>query len=92
MAKIRAISTTSAYNGVLISSPDAADVAPSISGSGGYNGTAPGFDFASTSVAVGVMNLTKEVLTNTSAQVRLRSTALITAVQMVASEFTDFRR
>lgn len=90
-AKIRAIATTNAYNGILISSPDAQDVAPTISGSGGYNGTAPGFDLASTSVASGIMNLTKFIITNTSGQVRLRSTAS-TAMQMVTSEFIDFRR
>lgn len=91
LAKIRAIATTAAYNGILISSPDATDVAPSISGSGGYNGTAPGFDLASTSVASGIMNLTKEIVTDTSAQVRHRATAT-TALQVVTSEFTDFRR
>jgi len=90
MAKIRAIATTAAYNGVLISSPEATDVAPSISGSGGYNAVAPGFDLASTSVASGIMNLTKELVTDTSAQVRLRATAT-TALQLVTSEFTDFR-
>lgn len=91
LARLRAISNTNSYNGCLVTSPDETDVAPTVSGSGGYNGTAPGFDFASTSVAQGVMNMIKDVLTDTSARVRIRATGTIN-VQMVTSAFEDYRR
>ncbi len=90
-ARLRAISATNSYQGVLITSPDETDVAPSISASGGYNSTAPGFDLASTSFAQGIINAIKDVLTDTSARVRVRSSAAVT-VQMVTSAFEDFRR
>ncbi len=91
MARLRAMSNTNSYNGCLVTSPDETDVAPTISAGGGYNGTAPGFDFASTSVAQGIMNMVKDVLTDVSARVRVRSTGTIN-VQMVTSAFEDYRR
>lgn len=90
-ARLRAISRTSSYNGFLVTSPDETDVLPTTGASGGYNSTAPGWDAASTSVAQGIVNMIKDVLTDTSAQVRIRAAATIT-VEMVTSAFEDFRR